>query len=80
MHIDTYSRYRERWFLIDLKQGVCHTCFLRDKGKQTPFLMSIENNIDLGELLAHLLALIQVEEMIIAWSHIQMLVHQYHSH
>jgi hypothetical protein len=65
---------------MDLKQGVCHTCFLRDKGKQTPFLMSMENNMDPGELPAHLPALTQVEEMIIARSHVQMLVHRYRGH
>jgi hypothetical protein len=65
---------------MDLKQGVCHTCFLRDKGKQTPFLMSMENNMDPGELPAHLPALTQVEEMIIARSHVQMLVYRYRGH
>ena len=45
--------------------------------------MSAENEIDLGEILAHLLELTQVEEIIIAWSYVQMMVycycgHQYH--
>ncbi len=53
---------------MDLKDEVCHACFLRDKGKKTPtpFLMSTENEMDLGELLTYLLELTQVEEMIIA--------------
>ncbi len=52
-------------------------CFLKDKGSQSPFLMSIDNEIDLGEIPAYLLALIQVEEMIIAQSYVQMLVYRY---
>ena len=65
---------------MDLKDNICHVCFLRDKGSQSPFLMSTDNKIDLGEVLAHLLVLIQVEEIIIACSHVQMLVHQYQGH
>jgi hypothetical protein len=64
--IESYSRYKEHWFSIDLKNEICHCCFNRDKGRKTPFLMSAENKMDLGELLAHLLELTQVEEMIIA--------------
>ena len=51
---------------MNLKQGVCYTCFLQDKGDQTSYLMSTENNIDPGELPAYLPTLMQVEEMIIA--------------
>jgi hypothetical protein len=47
---------------MDLKDQVCHACFLRDQGGKTPFLMSVENKIDPGELLAYLLALTQVKE------------------
>jgi len=57
---------KECWFLIDLKNNICHNCFQRDKGNKTPFLISRENNIDLGELLAYLLELTQVEEITIA--------------
>ena len=60
---------------MGLKNDICHVCFLRDKGSQCPFLMSVDNKMDLGDVLAHLLALMQVEEMIIARSHVQMLVH-----
>jgi hypothetical protein len=42
---------------MDLKSDVCYRCFNRDKGNKTPFLMSVENKMDLGELLAHLLEL-----------------------
>jgi hypothetical protein len=66
---------------MDLKSDVYHRYFNRDKGNRTtPFLMSAENEIDLGELLAHLPELTQVEEMIIARSYVQMIVHCYHGH
>jgi hypothetical protein len=42
--------------------------------------MSAENEMDLGEIPAHLPELTQVEEMIIAWSYIQMMVHCYCGH
>jgi len=39
-------------FLMALKEGICHRCFLRDtdnrKRSVTPFLMSAENNMDPG--------------------------------
>ena len=65
---------------MDLKGQVCHACFLRDKRNQSPFLMSADNNMDPGELPAHLPELTQVEEMIIARSHVQMMVHRYRGH
>src|SRR3979411_2487982 len=70
-------RCRERWFAMGLRNETCDACFLRDKGSQSPFLMSAENEMDPGEVPAHLPALTQVEEMIIARSHVQMLVHRY---
>jgi hypothetical protein len=39
--------------------------------------MSADNNIDPGELLAYLLELTQVEEMIITWSYVQIIVYCY---
>jgi hypothetical protein len=68
--MESYSRCKERWFSMDLKDEICYTCFLRDKGNKTPFLMSTENEMDPGEIPAYLLELIQVEEMIIARSYI----------
>ena len=78
--METCSYYKERWFAIDLKGDVCHACFLRDKGSKTPFLISAENEIDPGDVPAYLPELIQVEEMIIAWSHVQMMVYRYRGH
>src|SRR5438045_703890 len=72
--------WREQWFSMGLRDEICDACFLRDKGSQSPFLMSMDNEMDLGDIPAHLPALTQVEEMIIACSHVQMLVHQYWGH
>jgi len=73
--METCIRCKERWFSMDLKDDICHTCFLRDKGNKTPFLMSAENEMDLGEVPAYLLELMQVEEMIIARSYVQIMVY-----
>jgi hypothetical protein len=80
--METCIRCKEQWFSVSmlLKHGICHTCTLRDKQNQTPFLMSADNNMDPGEIPAHLPALSQVEEMIIARSHVHMLVHRYRGH
>jgi hypothetical protein len=50
---------------MDLKSNVCYCYFNRDKGNKTPFLMFTDNEIDLGEILAYLPELTQVEEIII---------------
>jgi hypothetical protein len=42
--------------------------------------MSADNNMDPRELPSHLPELTQVEEMIIARSHVQMMVHRYRGH
>jgi hypothetical protein len=55
--METYSRCKERWFEMDLKEDVYHRYFNRDKGNKTPFLMSVDNEMDLGEILAYLLEL-----------------------
>jgi hypothetical protein len=65
---------------MDLKNEIYHSCFLQDKGNKTPFLMSADNKMDPGEIPAHLLELTQVEEMIIAQSHVQMMLHYYRGH
>jgi hypothetical protein len=78
--METCGRYKERWFAMDLKGQVCHACFLRDKRNQSLFLMSADNNMDPGELPAYLLELTQVEEIIIALSHVQIMVYRYRGH
>ena len=64
--IETCLRCKERWFDMRLQAKICHNCRLRDappKGtdrntdRNTVFLMSQENNIDPGEVLAFLLQL-----------------------
>jgi hypothetical protein len=52
--MESYSRCKERWFSMDLKNEIYHRYFNRDKGKKTPFLMSVENEMDLGDIPAHL--------------------------
>jgi hypothetical protein len=42
---------------MDLKDEIYHACFLQDKGNKTPFLMSVDNEMDPGEIPAHLLKL-----------------------
>jgi hypothetical protein len=78
--METCLRCRERWFAMDLKDEICHSCFLRDKRDQTPYLMSAENEMDPGDIPAYLPELTQVEEMIIARSHVQMMVFRYRGH
>jgi ATP-dependent DNA helicase PIF1 len=78
--METCQRCRERWFSMRLRAGICHSCSLRDKAGCSPFLMSVENNMDPGDILAHLPVLTQIEEMIIARSHVQMMVHRVRGH
>jgi hypothetical protein len=87
VQLETCQRCHERGFSMDLKEGICHRCFLRDTNGQkrpvTPFLMSADNHMDPGIVPGHLPELTQVEEMVIARAHVQMLVkrvrgHQYH--
>jgi hypothetical protein len=78
--METCSRCKERWFAMDLKGDVWHACFLRDKGSKTPFLISAENEMDPGDVPVYLPELTQVKEMIIARSHVEMMVHRYRGH
>ncbi|KIX09923.1 uncharacterized protein Z518_01004 [Rhinocladiella mackenziei CBS 650.93] len=78
--METYSRYHARWFSMDLKNDICHAYFLRDQGGKIPILMSAENGMDPGERPAHLRTLTQIEEMIVARSHVQMMVYRYRGH
>jgi len=64
IEMETCSRCKARWFSMDLKGGICHACFLRNKGNKTPFLMSAESEMDPGELPAYLPELTQVEEIV----------------
>ena len=84
VEMETCTRCKERWFKMDLQVGICNTCRNRDAKGRTPYLISVDNNMDPGEYPLHLPKLTQVEEMIIARSHVQMVIyrfrgHQYHS-
>jgi hypothetical protein len=68
--IDTCNRCKERWFDMKLKLSICYRCLQRDKGGQLPFLMSTANELDPGVMPVYLPELLQVEEMIIARSHV----------
>jgi ATP-dependent DNA helicase PIF1 len=82
--METCQRCQEHGLSMDLKDSVCHRCFLRDTDSQkrpvTPFLMSVENNMDPGVVPSYLPELSQVEEMVIARAHVQMLVKRVRGH
>ena len=65
---------------MKLKDGICHNCVLKDKGGQTLHLFLAENKMDPGIVPAHLPALTQIEEMVIARSHVQMMIKRYWGH
>lgn len=68
--METCLRCNARWFEMRLKDGICHNCRLMDKGARLPFLFSVDNEMDPGEVPAYLPVLTQVEEIVIAWSHV----------
>jgi hypothetical protein len=45
-----------------------------------PFLFSADNELDPGDVPAHLPVLTQIEEMVIARSHVQMMIKRYQGH
>jgi hypothetical protein len=67
-----------------LKDSVCYRCILRDRDSRgqllTPHLMSAENNMDPGTVPSNLPELTQVEEMVIARAHVQMMVKRVRGH
>ena len=78
--METCTRCNARWFDMRLKNGVCHGCLLKDKRMQIPYFFSADNEIDPGIVPAYLPALTQVEEMVIARSHVQMMIKHYRGH
>jgi hypothetical protein len=56
--MDTCDRCKEQWFDMRLKLSICYRYYLRDKGGQSPFLMSVSNELDPGEVPACLLELL----------------------
>jgi len=61
---------------MKLKDSICYTCTFKDKG-QTVHLFLAENNMDLRIVPAHLLALTQIKEIVIACSYVQMIIKCY---
>jgi hypothetical protein len=53
-----------------LKDGMCHRYFLKDKHMQILYFFSSDNELDLEIIPAYLLALMQVEEIVITWSYV----------
>jgi hypothetical protein len=80
VEMELCSRCQEQWFGMNLKDTVCHKCYLRDRKTQVPFLMSANNGMDPGVVPDYLPELSQLEEMIIARSHVQMMVFRYRGH
>ena len=84
VRMETCQRCQECGFSMDLKDSICHRCHLRDtdncRRPVTPLLMSVENNMDPGTVPSHLPELTQVEEMVIARAHVQMLVKRVRGH
>src|SRR3984957_8416936 len=74
------SRCNARWFDMQLRDDICHSCLLKDKGGQTLYFFSADNEMDPGIVPAHLPALTQIEEMVIARSHVQMMIKRYRGH
>ncbi|RFU33151.1 hypothetical protein B7463_g3183, partial [Scytalidium lignicola] len=75
---ETCNTCQERWFHMNIQNGRCAKCRIKDTSKLEgePNLMSMENHLDPGEFPAHLPILTQVEEMLIAKVHIHMEVCQ----
>ena len=59
---------------MELRYRVYYNYTLRDKGGKTIFLISAENLIDPGEISSYLLELSVVEEIIITYTYIQIIV------
>lgn len=64
-------RCRERWFSMNLKEGVCTRCETIDRKRTTnePYMFSWTNKLDSGDM-PNLPELTQVEEMLIARVHV----------
>jgi hypothetical protein len=77
-------RCKEKWFEMKLNwEEVCRKCILAQKRKSMPYVYSEGNAMDPGEMPDGLQPLTQVEEMLTARAHVQMVMkrvrgHQYH--
>src|ERR1700722_8653885 len=48
------SRCNARWFDMQLRDDICHSCLLKDKGGQTLYFFLADNDIDRGIVPSHL--------------------------
>jgi hypothetical protein len=77
-------RCKEKWFEMKLNSSeVCNKCIVAQKRKAMPYVYSEGNAMDPGEMPDGLQPLTQVEEMLIARAHVQMVMkrvrgHQFH--
>ena len=78
--MDRCTWCKAQWFDMDLSDNICRSCILKDKNGEMPYLFSAENQMDPGIVPAHLPALTQIEEMVIARSHVQMMIKRYRGH
>jgi hypothetical protein len=65
------------WFDIQLKDGICYSCLLKDKDRQTLYFFLADNEIDLRIFPAHFPALTQIEEIVITQSYVQIIIKRY---
>jgi hypothetical protein len=81
IEMEKCTRCYAKWFLMNLKDGVCQHCRTVDKKRAAdePFLYSSENNLFPGEK-PDLPPLSQTEEMLIARIHVCMEVRQVRGH
>ena len=69
--METCSRCRQRWFNMDLPDGVCSNCRKADRGQgQAVWLFSALNNMQPDEMPPMLPELTQVEEILILRVHV----------
>jgi hypothetical protein len=68
-------RCKEKWFEMKLNSSeVCNKCIVAQKRKAMPYVYSEGNAMDPGEMPDGLQPLTQVEEMLIARAHVQMVM------
>ncbi|KPM39851.1 hypothetical protein AK830_g6688 [Neonectria ditissima] len=72
-------RCHKKWFDMEMRNGICSSCYRHDNGQppEVPNFFSADNALELGDVLAHLPTLTQVEEMLIARVYVHVQVFQY---
>lgn len=84
IQMETCIRCKEKWFDMKLnRERVCMKCIMVQKRKPMPYVYGEGNAMDPGEMPHGLQPLTQVEEMLVARAHVQMVIkrvrgHQFH--